>query len=145
MFAWEEAFTSSLGVFTSPPPVAMAWKDNEAFAVRAANAGLDVVLCPAHFLYLDLVPDLNFEDRGLYWAAPTLPLHRIYGYEPLARLRRLGLQETALKRVKGLQANLWTETVDSEERAQEMSLDLVLGLMKTVSDLKNPGEYRQRG
>lgn len=43
----------------------MAWKDDERFAVQAANVGLDIILCPAHFLYLDIVQDLNFEDKLL--------------------------------------------------------------------------------
>lgn len=57
--------------------------------------------------------------RGLYWAAPALPLHRVYDYEPLERLKRLGLRAEAVPRLRGVQANLWTETVESEERAQE--------------------------
>ena len=48
-----------------PRPAAMAWKDDERFAVQAANVGLDIILCPAHFLYLDIVQDLNFEDKLL--------------------------------------------------------------------------------
>lgn len=48
-----------------PRPAAMAWKDDERFAVHAANGGLDVILCPAHFLYLDIVQDFNFEDKSL--------------------------------------------------------------------------------
>jgi N-acetyl-beta-hexosaminidase len=45
-------------------------------------------------------------------------LHRVYDYEPLERLKRLGLQADAVQRLRGVQANLWTETVESEERAQ---------------------------
>lgn len=47
-----------------------------------------------------------------------MPLHRVYDYEPLERLKRLGLQADAVQRLRGVQANLWTETVESEERAQ---------------------------
>jgi len=122
MLAWEEAFSGNSGVVAhaEPRPAAMAWKDDERFAVHAANGGLDVILCPAHFLYLDIVQEFNFEDKGLYWAAPALPLHRVYDYEPVERLRRMGLEDVAIQRLRGIQANLWTETVDSEERAQEM-------------------------
>ena len=130
MMAWEEAF--STGAAVDPDalqrPVAFAWKEDERFAAHAANAGLDIVLCPAHFLYLDIVQSLAFEERGLYWAAPALPLQRVYDYEPIERLKRLGLQEEAVKRVRGLQANLWTETVDSEARAEEMLFPRLLAV-----------------
>ena len=78
MMAWEEAFTPGTAIDpdTEQRPAAFAWKEDERFAVRAANAGLDVVLCPAHFLYLDIVQSLSYEERGLYWAAPALPLQR---------------------------------------------------------------------
>ncbi|CAL1163834.1 unnamed protein product, partial [Cladocopium goreaui] len=130
MLAWEEAFSGNSGVVPNadPRPAAMAWKDDERFAVQAANVGLDIILCPAHFLYLDIVQDLNFEDKGLYWAAPALPLHRVYDYEPLERLKRLGLRADAVQRLRGVQANLWTETVESEERAQEMLFPRLLAV-----------------
>ena len=130
MMAWEEAFSAGTAVDPNAAhrPVACAWKEDERFAADAANAGLDVVLCPAHFLYLDIVQSLAFEERGLYWAAPALPLQRVYDYEPLERLRRLGLQDSSASRVKGLQANLWTETVDSEARAEEMLFPRLLAV-----------------
>ena len=49
-----------------------------------------------------------------------MPLHRVYDYEPLERLKRLGLRADAVQRLRGVQANLWTETVESEERAQAL-------------------------
>ncbi|CAJ1334765.1 unnamed protein product [Effrenium voratum] len=130
VLAWQEAFSGQSGIApdAAQRPAALAWKEDERFAVHAANGGLDVVLCPAHFLYLDIVQSLDFDERGLYWAAPVLPLHRVYGYEPLERLRRLGLAKQAEQRVLGVQANLWTETVDSEERAQEMLFPRLLAV-----------------
>lgn len=35
------------------------------------------------------------EERGLYWAAPALPVERVYSYEPMERLRRMGLPPEA--------------------------------------------------
>ena len=129
LMAWEEAFSAgSVDPDAKWRPAAFAWKEDERFAVHAANAGLDIVLCPAHFLYLDIVQSLAYEERGLYWAAPALPLQRVYDYEPLERLQRLGLKDEAIPRIKGLQANLWTETVDSEARAEEMLFPRLLAV-----------------
>ncbi|CAK0797992.1 unnamed protein product [Prorocentrum cordatum] len=130
LLGWEEAFRGGAGPEPGQTPraAAFAWKEDERFAARAAGAGYDVVLCPAHFLYLDLVQGMEFADRGLYWAAPALPLERVYSYEPLERLRRLGLPEGAEGRLRGLQANLWGETVDSPERAEEMLFPRLLAV-----------------
>jgi len=122
LLGWEEAFYDSTGLSatSSPRPAAVAWKQDERFAANAANGGLDVILSPAHFLYFDIVQGLDFEDRGLYWAVPTLPVERVYSYEPMERLQRLGLRADATERVRGVQAALWGETVATAGRAEEM-------------------------
>jgi len=121
LLGWEEAFYGpGVDPTVQPQALAFAWKEDERFAVNAAAAGYGVVLCPAHFLYLDLVEGTDFEDRGLYWAATTLPVDRVYAYEPMERLARLGLSSEAEGRIRGVQANLWSETVDSPARAEEM-------------------------
>merc|ERR1712070_264708 len=112
LLGWEEAFYSSTqgagmgGVDASKDPhaVAVAWKEDERFAARAANAGFNVVLSPAHFLYFDIVQGLDFEERGLYWAAPVIGVERVYAYEPMERLRRLGLKASAERNILGIQA-----------------------------------------
>lgn len=63
---------SGVVAHAEPRPAAMAWKDDERFAVHAANGGLDVILCPAHFLYLDIVQEFNFEDKSLCQSASGL-------------------------------------------------------------------------
>eukprot|EP00929_Paragymnodinium_shiwhaense_P101469 TRINITY_DN64585_c0_g1_i1.p1 TRINITY_DN64585_c0_g1~~TRINITY_DN64585_c0_g1_i1.p1 ORF type:complete len:227 (+),score=57.57 TRINITY_DN64585_c0_g1_i1:134-814(+) len=110
----------------------LAWKEDERFSVRAANAGFQVVLSPAHFLYLDIVQGVDFEDRGLYWAAPVVTFERIYSYEPLERLRRLGLEKSAEERVRGLQAALWSETVATPQRAEEMLFPRLLSFAEVA-------------
>jgi len=121
LLGWEEAFHGpGAAAATKPNAVAYAWKENERFAAEAAVQGFGVVLCPAHFMYLDLVEGTDFEDRGLYWASPTLPIDRVYSYEPMERLRRMGLPPEAEGKIRGIQANLWSETVDSAARAEEM-------------------------
>merc|ERR1719183_1690929 len=125
----------------------MAWKEDERSAVTIANAGFDAILCPAHFLYLDLVQGMDFEDRGLYWAAQALPIERIYAYEPMERMMRLGLREDAQARIRGIQANLWSETVDTPERAEEMLFPRLLAaaeVMWTAAERRDWGDFQWR-
>eukprot|EP00929_Paragymnodinium_shiwhaense_P101470 TRINITY_DN64585_c0_g1_i2.p1 TRINITY_DN64585_c0_g1~~TRINITY_DN64585_c0_g1_i2.p1 ORF type:complete len:877 (+),score=219.93 TRINITY_DN64585_c0_g1_i2:105-2735(+) len=145
VLGWEEAFYNAVdreagdeargGMSQSKSKMAstvLAWKEDERFSVRAANAGFQVVLSPAHFLYLDIVQGVDFEDRGLYWAAPVVTFERIYSYEPLERLRRLGLEKSAEERVRGLQAALWSETVATPQRAEEMLFPRLLSFAEVA-------------
>jgi hexosaminidase len=149
LLGWEEAFygTNGLNAVAEQRAVALAWKEDERTAVTITNAGYDAVLCPAHFLYLDIVQGMDFEDKGLYWATQALPIERVYAYEPLDRLARLGLREDAKARIRGVSANLWSETVDSPERAEEMLFPRLLAaaeVMWTQSDLRDWGEFQWR-
>lgn len=122
---WEEAFsTDAGGEPLAHSAVCWSWTGEEK-GVEAARAGYDVVQCPAARLYLDLAQDSGFGERGLHWApewAGLLPLHRCYSYEPADALG----PEAA--RLLGIQANLWGETVDGEERMDFMLLPRLLAV-----------------
>jgi|HubBroStandDraft_3_1064219.scaffolds.fasta_scaffold09485_2 hexosaminidase len=93
--------------------VVMSWRGVEG-AIAAAAAGHDTVLSPAPTLYLD-----NRQGGG-----PDEPpgrgrivsLEEVYRFEPLP-----GALSRAPQHVLGLQANLWTEHVRTEERAAYMT------------------------
>lgn len=149
LLGWEEAFYGN-GIEPSVgprPPTAFAWKEIEKFAVEAVQQGFKVVLCSAHFLYLDIVEGHDFEDRGLYWATPTLPIDRIYAYEPTERLIRLGLQPEDTDKILGIQASLWSETVDNPQRIEEMLFPRLLAVAEvawTAADRRNKIDFSWR-
>jgi hexosaminidase len=93
--------------------VVMSWRGVDG-AIAAAAAGHDTVLSPAPTLYLDhrqgAGPD---EPPG---RDEVITLRDVYGFDPLPGPLR-GQQQ----RVLGVQANLWTEHVRSEEQAAYMT------------------------
>lgn len=55
-------------------------------------------------------------------------MERVYSYEPLERLQRLGLEKGAEPRIRGVQAALWSETVATPARAEEMLFPRLLAV-----------------
>ncbi len=93
--------------------VVMSWRGVQG-AISAAAAGHDVVLSPDPTLYFD-------HRQGSSPAEPPgrgtlLTLEDVYHFDPLP-----GTLATDARHVLGIQANLWTEHVRTEERAAYMS------------------------
>ena len=103
--------------------VVMSWRGVDG-AIAAAAAGHDTVLSPEPTLYLD-----NRQGGG-----PDEPpgrgrivsLEEVYRFEPLP-----GALGRAPQHVLGLQANLWTEHVRTEERAAYMTWPRAAALAET--------------
>jgi len=73
---------------------------------RLANAGYDVVLSPATRQYLDMSHNRNPDEPGVNWAS-YIEVDDVYNFVPLDK----SLTEAGKRRVRGLQAALWTETI----------------------------------
>ncbi|MGW8393149.1 family 20 glycosylhydrolase [Pseudoduganella sp. HUAS MS19] len=73
---------------------------------RLANAGYDVVLAPATRQYLDMSHNKNPDEPGVNWAA-YIELDDVYNFIPLDK----SLTESGKRRIRGLEAALWTETI----------------------------------
>ncbi|HEX6661551.1 MAG TPA: family 20 glycosylhydrolase [Sphingomicrobium sp.] len=106
MIGWDEILKGGI-----PRDAAiMSWQGT-AGAVAAAKAGHDSVLSPAPILYFDNrqgFGDIEPPGRG-----NLVDLKSVYAFEPLPP--ELAPEER--KHVLGLQGNLWTEHVRTEERA----------------------------
>jgi len=91
----------------------MSWRGVEG-AITAATSGHDAVLSPAPTLYLDNRQGTGPEEppgRGT-----LVTLQTVYGFDPLP-----GKLATAAQHLLGVQANLWTEHVRTEEQAAYMT------------------------
>ncbi|KAA8886182.1 beta-N-acetylhexosaminidase [Nocardia colli] len=98
-FGWDEVLDAG----PLPPMVVGAWRDATA-AARAATAGHDVVLCPEDHFYLDHRQSDHPDEPIPVGYLRTL--EDVYRYEPT-------LDDP---RVIGLQAQLWSEHLDSVRR-----------------------------
>lgn len=120
LVGWDEVTADSL----PPSTTIMVWRDTDG-AREAARRGLDVVLTPGAYCYLD-----GYQD-----APPTQPeaiggyltLERVYSYRP-------GEEMTPEERrhLRGLQGNLWTEYVPTEQHAEYMLYPRALAIAETA-------------
>ena len=113
--------------FTTRGFTAYVWNNtvgNEDLAYRLANGGYDVVLSPVTRMYLDMAHNANPAEHGVNWGA-YVELDTVYDFIPLdinrnaAPASRTGkdrLTDYGKRRVRGIQANLFTETVREASR-----------------------------
>ena len=96
----------------------MLWNDKN--RAKAISLGNDVILTPKYYCYMDyyqtLRPFCNKEGL-LFRDNRILTIRKSYSLNPYE-----GLQPSEYGRIKGVQANLWTEFVPTFHRAQEKLL-----------------------
>jgi len=117
--------------FTTRGFTAWVWNNTEGaedFAYRLANGGYDIVLAPVTSMYMDMAYNANPEEPGQNWGG-YVELDTVYDFIPLdylkgagraARVGKDGLSDYGKRRVKGLEATLFTETVRDPARIDYM-------------------------
>ncbi len=113
--------------FTRSSFTAYVWNNTvgaEDLAYRLANAGYDIVLTPVTRMYFDMAHNANPEEHGVNWGA-YVDLDTVYDFVPFdimkdapeaARLGKDRLTDYGKRRVRGIQANLFAETVRDPAR-----------------------------
>ena len=106
---------------------------------KAKAQGAKIVLSPANKAYLDMKYDV-FTPLGLNWAG-TVSVKDSYDWEPSSYME--GLEEGDLL---GLEAPLWTETVQTMKDIEYLTFPRLLGIAELAWSPKGQSwdEYRQR-
>ena len=118
----------------------MSWRGTEG-GIAAMNMGHDVVMSPGRYCYLDHTQDAPFKEPqsiGGY-----LPLDSVYVYEPVEP----SMPADKVHHLKGVQANLWSEYVVTDEHAEYMYWPRAIALAETGWSLpgnKDVKNFRQR-
>lgn len=120
MLGWEEV---QHGNKVSKDTIICSWISEDA-GLQAIKQGVDIVLQPAQFTYLDIVQDYSFEELGVNWAGVT-PLEKSYGYEPLAQVAS---DDPIRQHILGIQCGLWCEIIDTPERMDTMIFPRLLAI-----------------
>ncbi|HEX2560429.1 beta-N-acetylhexosaminidase [Phenylobacterium sp.] len=109
LVGWDEILEGGL----APNATVMSWRGIEG-AVASARAGHDAVLSPAPVLYFDnRQSESPAEPPG---RGRVVSLKEVYAFDPMPA----ELTAAQRKHILGLQGNLWTEHVRTEERAAHM-------------------------
>ncbi|WP_229429288.1 family 20 glycosylhydrolase [Massilia sp. ST3] len=113
--------------FTRKGFTAYVWNNTagaEDLAYRLANAGYDIVLTPVTRAYFDMAHNANPEEHGVNWGA-YVELDTVYDFVPFdimrdapeaARMGKDRLTDYGKRRVRGIQANLFSESVRDPAR-----------------------------
>lgn len=108
----------------APNATVMSWRGT-AGGIKALQSGHDVIMTPVEYCYLDYTQDAPFrepESIGGY-----LPLREVYNYEPLDSC--LTAEEGS--HLLGIQGNLWTEYIPTEDHAEYMYYPRAFAIAET--------------
>jgi hexosaminidase len=156
MAGWEEMALDETDSGSEPDPDfsefirpyvwANVWgSGSEDHAYQLANAGYEVVMSQASNFYFDLAYNKHPEEPGLYWAG-FIDAQDTYAFIPFdlyknAETNLLGnpisdeaftnterLTEKGRENIIGLQGQLWSERLTSQERMEYMMMPRLFGL-----------------
>jgi hexosaminidase len=112
LIGWDEILEGGI----SPTAAVMYWRSWVPKApVMAAKNGNTVIMTPGNPLYFDAQPDKN-------------SIYNVYHFNPIPK----GLTAQEAKVIIGAQANLWTEYIPSEKRADYMYMPRMTALAEDL-------------
>ncbi len=110
MIGWDEILQGGL----APNATVMSWR-GEIGGIESVKMGHDVIMTPNTYCYLDLKQgDPELEPPELGYSQLLLPT--VYSFNPIPT----GFNDEQSKRILGVQANLWSESLVYEEQANYM-------------------------
>lgn len=121
LLGWDEILDGGL----APNATVMSWRGTEG-GLAAIRSGHKAIMNPGQYCYLDGYQDAPYsqpEAIGGY-----LPLKKVYGYEPVPD----SLSADEAKLMYGVQANLWTEYIPTEEHAEYMLYPRAIALAEVA-------------
>jgi hexosaminidase len=140
MIGWDEVVTAGL----TTHPLVMWWRhDQPKMLDLALKNGYDVILCPRIPLYFDFV-QLDSHHSGRKWAGKFAPIESVYDF-PSEKFTG-GISITT-QQVKGIQANLWTETMHTPDRLEFMIFPRLSALAELAwcnQDVKSFSNFQLR-
>lgn len=112
IIGWDEILEGGL----APNATVMSWRGEEGGKAAAAQ-GHDVIMTPNTYYYLDYCQGTDLEHEPLSIGG-YLPVRHCYSYEPYSE----EMTEEERAHILGVQANLWTEYIKTEDHLQYMLL-----------------------
>jgi len=136
LIGWDEILEGGL----PPEATVMSWRGEQG-GIEAANAGHDVIMTPGAYLYFDSYqsnPIGQPEAMGGF-----LPLEKVYSYHPIPAEIAADQQ----KHILGVQANVWTEYMPTQEQVEYMVFPRAIALAEigwTPADKRVWQDFKKR-
>jgi hexosaminidase len=129
LIGWDKVLNGGL---TSGAAI-MSWKGDRG-AVPAANEGHDVVMTPADYMYFDQYQAESGEPGAI---GGYLPLEKVYSFDPVPA----ALDSSEQEHILGVQANVWTEYIQTEAHAEYMIYPRQCALAEVAWSQKEGRDY----
>lgn len=136
LLGWDEILEGGL----APGATVMSWR-GEKGGIEAAKQDHDVIMTPVTYCYFDYYqhdPAQSPEAIGGF-----LPLEKVYSYEPLPA----ELPADKHRYIKGVQGNVWTEYIATQEQLEYMIFPRIMALAEvgwTKPGKKDWNQFKQR-
>lgn len=141
VLAWDEVTAADLPAKNT---IVFWWRHDKTDVLKMAlNKGIPVVLCPRVPLYFDFIQD-STDVSGRRWKGGEYSsLHKVYDFSHDQIPEALNQD----KYIQGIQANLWTETVNSGQRMDYLLFPRISALAEaawTPGNLRNFDDFQLR-
>lgn len=136
LLGWDEILQGGL----APNATVMSWRGEQG-GIDAVKSGHQAIMTPGSYCYIDSYQDAPYsqpEAIGGY-----LPLEKVYSYNPVPA----SLTSDEAKLIYGVQANLWTEYIETDEHCEYMIYPRILALAEvawSASERKSWTDFRPR-
>ena len=117
IIGWDEILEGDL----APGATIMSWRGTEG-GIQAARRGFDAIMTPNSHLYIDYYQSQE-RDKEPLCIGSLVTVPKVYSYEPYE-----GMAEGTEDHILGVQANLWTEYIDTPEFLEYMLLPRLCAL-----------------
>ncbi|EGF93470.1 glycosyl hydrolase family 20, catalytic domain protein [Asticcacaulis biprosthecium C19] len=130
LIGWDEILEGGI----ASDATVMSWRGVDG-AITAARSGHDTVLSPAPMLYFDHRQS-PFRDEPPGRGKPTT-LRTVYDFNPALD----AMTDAERKHVLGLQANLWTEHIRTDERVEIMAFPRLIAVAEVGWSLQSSHDW----
>ena len=138
MIGWDEILEGGL----APNATVMSWRGIGG-AIEAAKSNHDAIMTPMSFCYFDFY-QTDKTDKEPLAIGNYLPVERVYSFNPYPE----ALNKEQQKHILGVQANIWTEYIQTFKHVEYMALPRMAALAEvqwvTPTKPKNYQEFLQR-
>ena len=137
LIGWDEILEGGL----APEATVMSWRGEDG-GIKSARMGHDVVMTPGNYMYLDF-----------YQADPKTQPYAIGGYTPIKKVYSYNpvpadsLTAEECRHILGVQANTWTEYIQTPEHLEYMMFPRALAVAEigwTSQELRTWEDFKPR-
>jgi hexosaminidase len=124
--AWDEVADYNI---SNKKTIVFYWRDDKPEQLqKALNKGFPIVLCPRHPMYFDYMQD-TIQVHGPDWRKFSYnSLEKVYQFSP----NDINVTYPENAKILGIQANVWTERIATEQRLDYMIFPRIAALSETA-------------